>query len=104
MNAAGGRRDSISLYADILWAIEPGHRKTHIVYKANMNFSRCKRYMDELLGMGLIEVKTRSPPMWTVTERGREFLEKHMELRGLLPPIESFDHRVSPYPFFSPQT
>ena len=85
MDAARGRRDPISLYADILRAIGSGARKSRIVYRANLSFGRCKRYLDDLLGMGLIEVKARSPPTWTVTERGHEFLEKCGELRGFLP-------------------
>ncbi len=85
MNAAGGRRDTISLYADILRAIGPGARKSRIVYGANLNFGRCGRYLGELLGMGLVEIKTHSPPTWTVTGRGREFLKKCCELKGILP-------------------
>jgi len=54
------------------------------VYGANLSFGRCGRYLGELLGMGLIEVKTGSPPTWAITERGREFLEKRGELKGVL--------------------
>ncbi len=78
------KRDLIGIYADILKAIGPGARKTHIVYKANLNFSLCKRYLGELLGMGLVKTTTDPHPTWTITEGGREFLEKHGELRGLL--------------------
>lgn len=84
MNATGGRRDTISLYADILRAVGSGARKSHIVYKSNTNFGRCNRYLDDLLRMGLIEVKTHSPPSWAVTRRGREFLKKCGGLRGFL--------------------
>ena len=82
MNTA--KRDLIGIYADILRAIGPGARKSHIVYEANLNFNICRRYLGELLEMGLIEVKTDSPPTWVITEGGREFLEKHGDLRGLL--------------------
>lgn len=86
MNAARGRRDLTTIYVDILRAIELGARKSHIVYKANLNFCRCRRYLDDLLGMELIKIKTHSPPTWTITERGLEFLKKYGELRGLLLP------------------
>lgn len=41
--------------------------------------------MTELRRADLIEVRTHSPPSWAVTDRGREFLKKHGELRKLLP-------------------
>ena len=82
MNVA--KRELIDIYADILRAIGLGARKSRIVYKANLNFNICRRYLNELLGMGLIEVKTDSPPTWAVTEGGQEFLEKHRELKGVL--------------------
>ena len=82
MNVA--KRELIDIYADILRAIGLGARKSRIVYKANLNFNICRRYLNELLRMGLIEVKTDSPPTWAITEGGQEFLEKRRELRGLL--------------------
>ncbi|GAI36963.1 unnamed protein product [marine sediment metagenome] len=82
MNAT--RRELIDIYADILRAIGPGARKSRIVYKANLNFNICKRYLDELLGMGLVEANADPHPTWTVTEGGQEFLEKRRELKGLL--------------------
>ncbi len=78
------RRGLIDIYADILSAIDDGACKTHIVYRANLNFDRCKRYIDDLAKGGLVKVQTNSPSNWAVTERGREFLKKQRELRGLL--------------------
>ncbi len=78
------KRELIDIYADILRAIGFGARKSRIVYKANLNFNICRRYLDELLRMGLVDANANSHPTWTVTERGQEFLEKHRELRGLL--------------------
>jgi len=78
------RRGLIDIYADILNAIDHGACKTHIVYRANLNFNRCKRYVSDLVKGGLIKVQTNSPSTWVVTNRGHEFLNKHRELRGLL--------------------
>ncbi|GAH93103.1 unnamed protein product [marine sediment metagenome] len=79
------RRGLIDVYADLLDAIEDGVCKTNIVYKANLNFDRCKRYIDNLAKCGLVKAQTNSPSNWAVTDRGREFLKKHGELRELLP-------------------
>ncbi|KXA99046.1 hypothetical protein AKJ41_06040 [candidate division MSBL1 archaeon SCGC-AAA259O05] len=79
------RRSKLDLYADILEAIKEKSRKTHIVYKANLNFKRCEDYLQELKDNGLIKVKAHSPLQWDVTEKGKEFLEKYDQLRDLLP-------------------
>lgn len=91
MNAARGwqrnsinRRSLIDIYADILDAIDDGSCKTNIVYKANLNFNRCRRYMDGLVKSGLVQIQTNSPLSWAVTEKGHEFLKKHRGLRKLL--------------------
>ena len=78
------RRGLIDVYADILDAIDDGLCKTSIVYKANLNFGRCRRYIDNLARCGLVEVQTNSPSTWAVTDRGREFLKKCGELGALL--------------------
>lgn len=78
------RRCRTDVYADILNAIDRGACKTHIVYRANLNFGRCKQRMTELRRAGLIEVRTHSPPSWAITDRGREFLKKCEEIRKLL--------------------
>ncbi len=78
------RRGLIEIYADMLNAIDHGACRTHIVYTANLNFNRCKRYINDLVNGGLVKVQTNSPSTWAVTDRGYEFLKKHRELRGLL--------------------
>ena len=78
------RRGLIDIYADILNAIDDGVCRTRIVYKANLNFNRCKRYMDDLFRGGLVKAQTNSPSTWAVTKRGYEFLKKHRELRGFI--------------------
>ena len=77
------RRGLIDIYADILNAIDEGGCKTRIVYKTNLNFNRCKQYIEDLSKGGLVKVQTNSPLTWAVTKQGREFLKKHRELRGI---------------------
>ena len=78
------RRGLIDIYADILNAIDDGACRTRIVYKANLNFSRCKQYIRDLAKGGLIKVQTNSPSTWAVTDRGHELLKRHRELKGFL--------------------
>lgn len=86
------RRDTIDIYADILRAIARGCKRTHIVYKANLNFNRCKRHMADLFKGELVEIKSSSPSTWEVTDKGREFLEKYEELMKMCPRPEVLKH------------
>lgn len=79
------RRARMDIYADILKAIGEESRKTNIVYEANLNFKRCKKYLNKLKENGLVEVKSRSPMAWTITEKGKEFLEEYDEMRRMAP-------------------
>lgn len=82
------RRGRLDIYADILNAVAQGSRgsrKTPIVYKANLNFKRCKEYLGELRESGLIKIESHSPLTWVVTERGKQFLETYGEIRDILP-------------------
>ncbi len=78
------KRTLLDIYADILSAIDDGRNKTNIVYKANLNFNRCRRYMNSLIKGGLIKIQTNSPSAWAVTDRGHDFLENYRELRTIL--------------------
>lgn len=79
------RRTRMDIYADILKAVGEESRKTLIVYEANLNFKRCKKYLNKLKENGLVEVKSHSPLAWTITEKGKDFLERYSKMRGLLP-------------------
>jgi predicted transcriptional regulator len=65
---------------------EAGARKTTIMYRANLNFFRLKRYFGELEKQGLVKESTNPHHVYCLTERGRELLraietaQKIMEL------------------------
>jgi len=87
----GGRnwkkRHLIDIYADILEISRNGALKTHIVGKANLNFSIVDRYLSKLIDMGLIEVDLlpfTCRYIYKTTERGIKFLEKYHELLEML--------------------
>ncbi|KXA95302.1 hypothetical protein AKJ36_00975 [candidate division MSBL1 archaeon SCGC-AAA259I07] len=79
------RRSRLDVYADILEAVKGGSKKTHIVYQANLNFKRCKKYLDNLRGNGLIKAESNPPLVWSITEEGKEFLKKYDDMRDILP-------------------
>ena len=62
---------------EILRAALEGAKKTHIVYRANLNFEVVNRYLSLLKENGLIEQKGN---MYVTTDKGKEFQEIAKEL------------------------
>jgi predicted transcriptional regulator len=72
------RRGKLEIMGDILRVALNGARKTEIVYRANLNFTRIERYIPLLEKRGLIEI---ARPLYKTTEKGEEFLRSYQELR-----------------------
>jgi len=71
------QRSVLRISLDILNAVrEEGDAKpTHILYKANLSHERLVRYLDDLTGKGLIEVKLEGDNRtYSITSRGVSFL------------------------------
>ena len=75
------RRGKIEIVIDILSVALDGARKTEIVYKANLNFTRIDRYIPFLEDRGLME---NSGPIYKTTEKGKEFLRGYEKMEELL--------------------
>ena len=72
------RRSRTQGIIDILTEASEGANKTRIMYRANLNFFRFKRYLSELLDKGLI-AEVNNPGSgkvkYKITEEGEELLE-----------------------------
>jgi len=75
------RRDKINIFADMLRIATSGANKTQIVYRAFLNSTIVKRYLSELIKMGLIVGSDR---LYRTTERGLTFLECYDGLASIL--------------------
>lgn len=86
------RRSKLEMYVDILKVLaRHGPLKlTHIMYKANVNCSVLKEYLDFLMQQNLIEEKTAGKKriVYAVTQRGITVLKYFRELKTVLPIIE----------------
>jgi len=86
------RRSKLEMYVDILKVLaQRGPLKlTHIMYKANVNCSVLKEYLDFLIKQGLVEEKIqgKSRTVFAVTQRGITVLKYFRELKQVLPIIE----------------
>ena len=92
------RRSKLEMYIDILKVL--AHRGplklTHIMYKANVNCSVLKEYLDFLIQQELVEEKTvgKKRIVYAVSEKGLKVLKYFRELKVMLPVIEEGHARV----------
>jgi predicted transcriptional regulator len=80
------------MYVDILKVLARNGplKLTHIMYKANVNCSVLKEYLDFLKAQNLVEEKTvgKKRIVYAITERGITVLKYFRELKSVLPIIE----------------
>ena len=92
------RRSKLEMYIDILKVLaQRGPLKlTHIMYKANVNCSVLKDYLDFLIQQELVEEKTvgKKRIIYVVSEKGLKVLKYFRELKVMLPVIEEGQDRV----------
>jgi predicted transcriptional regulator len=90
------------MYIDILKVL--AHRGplklTHVMYKANVNCSVLKEYLDFLIKQNLVEERTvgKRRIVYAITQRGITVLKYFRELRQVLPIVEEARNRT-PVPF-----
>lgn len=96
------RRSKLEMYIDILRVLaQRGPLKlTHVMYKANVNCSVLKEYMDFLIKQGLVEERAvgKRRLVYAVTQRGITVLKYFRELKQVLPIAEDSGNQV-PVPF-----
>jgi predicted transcriptional regulator len=96
------RRSKLEMYIDILTVLaHKGPLKlTHIMYKANVNCSVLKEYLDFLLKQGLVEERAvkKQRIVYAVTQRGITVLKYFKELKQVLPIVEESRNQAAiPY-------
>src|SRR5208282_990670 len=96
------RRSKLEMYFDILGVL--AHRGplklTHVMYKANVNCSVLKEYLDFLIKQGLVEERTagKQRVVYAVTQRGITVLKYFKELKQVLPIVEEARSQIQiPY-------
>jgi predicted transcriptional regulator len=71
------KRNNLDICADILRVSRGGAKKTHLVYKANLNFNIVKKYITGLTESGLLE---KNGERFYVTEEGKLFIDRYNKL------------------------
>jgi predicted transcriptional regulator len=88
------RRNDLDICADILTVARTGAKKTHIVYRANLNFKLVRKYLRRLIENGLLPSSEMS--LYTTTEEGIDFLEQYRKLNGPLMKKVGMGHNIWP--------
>jgi predicted transcriptional regulator len=90
------------MYVDILAVL--AHRGplklTHVMYKANVNCSILKEYLDFLMKQNLVEerVAGKRRVVFAITQRGIIVLKQFKELKEVLPIVEEARNQaIIPY-------
>ena len=78
------KRSDIEIYAAILNTARVGAKKSHIVYKANLNFEIVEKYLDHLKSSGLIVKPESGSKLFITTEKGIDYLSHFEELKDCL--------------------
>jgi predicted transcriptional regulator len=73
-------RTRFEICNDILRTATTGARTTRILYQANLSFATLRRYLDSLVGSGLL-LRDVEQGTYHLTKRGRLFLRAYEELR-----------------------
>ncbi|MDQ1279182.1 MAG: hypothetical protein QG670_442 [Thermoproteota archaeon] len=76
------KRNYLEISADLLRVAKEGARKSHLVYKANLNFSIIETYLKRLQETGLITVPS-DDHLFKTTLKGEEYLNQYMKLTDI---------------------
>ncbi len=74
-NADYVKRDKLDILLGILDIGNVAVKKTHILYKANINFYQLTRYLNLLLDLGMLEQISQPFNGYRTTEKGRQMLD-----------------------------
>jgi len=72
---ATGRRDKITIMADLLGIMQEPRRLTHILYKSNMSYVQLVKYLDDLMERGLAEKRQEPHRCYSITDNGKLFMQ-----------------------------
>ena len=74
------RRNNIDISAELLSVAKGGAKKTHLVYKTNLNFVLLKKYLVRLTDNGLLESMNGR---FFTTDKGVRFLDQYEVMKPM---------------------
>lgn len=85
MERAFVKRGRLEIIYDILSLCRKPARRTRILYECNLSYDQLLRYLRDLISHGLLSsfIDERKE-FYQLTDKGREFLDRYIQLNGLL--------------------
>ncbi len=80
-----GKRSDVEIAAAILKVALNGAKKSHIVFKANLNFQLGKKYLTRLINSGLIVSSDDRSRIFSTTDKGTEYLKYFEGFKQFMP-------------------
>ena len=80
-----GKRSDMEIAAAILKVALNGAKKSHIVFKANLNFQLGKKYLTRLINSGLLVGSEDRSRIFSTTEKGTEYLKYFEGFKQFMP-------------------
>lgn len=74
------KRSDLEISAEVLRIAKEGAKKSHIVYRANLNFKVVKTYLTRLHETGLITFPSDGDHLFKTTSKGVEYLNQYTKL------------------------
>jgi predicted transcriptional regulator len=70
-----GRRDKITIMADLLCIMQEPRRLTHILYKSNMSYVQLVKYLNDLIERGWAQKREDPFRAYMITDNGKLFID-----------------------------
>jgi len=83
------KRSEMEMSADILRVSKNGAKKSHIVYKANLNFNIVKEYLDQLITSGLLTGPEGRNRIFRTTDKGIGYINHFEDLKDYMKPWQA---------------
>ena len=80
----GKKRSYLEISADVLRVAKEGARKSHIVYRANLNFNIIETYLERLQETGLLTFPSDGDHLFKTTPKGVEYINQYTKLATTL--------------------
>jgi predicted transcriptional regulator len=78
------RRNSTDISVQILKIAQKGAKKSHIVYRANLNFEIVKKYLRTLHTSGLLAAPSTTDRIFLTTPKGAEYIHQYENLHSFI--------------------
>lgn len=84
-NKKNFKRSVLELMTEILDALnQESLKKTHITFRCNLDSRAVTKYVKSLIQLGFVKENEKGAKVYTITDKGRTFLNKYNDLMSLL--------------------